>query len=175
MYIPLCPYCGNEEITESVFGFYCSECDRDFDESDLHPDDDYFQFNPSPKTIDPLEEKIWDAITESAKSKFNYQEFSNGFPPYFEDNIKDNIIWEIIMRYAGGQEQLEICSYLNSQIMLIGLQIPIDDLKKFVASCKKDFGVEIFVTQFATKALNDGLLAKSVLGSVYQLLSNRGN
>ena len=97
MKLPICPFCGNEEIQNSVFGFYCDECESDFNEDDLCPEDDYFKGSNSHNIIDPLEEKIWDYITNSAKRKFDYDTYQKNFPEYVDTHIKDNILWEIII------------------------------------------------------------------------------
>jgi len=170
MNLPICPFCGNEDIQQSVMGFYCNECELDFNEDDLHPDDDYFQGAQTQTQIDPYEERIWDYITESAKRRFDYNTYQSNFPEYVENHMKDNILWEIIIRTAGGMDVLEITSFIFSNLALLGIMFPKDELTNFVAERQKDLGLEILAAKIATDSLNNGSPATSVLGQINSFL-----
>lgn len=171
MNLPICPFCGNENIKHLDYGFYCDECDTEFNENDLSPEDDYFLHNPNTTKIDPLEEKIWDYITNSAKKRFDYVNYCKNMSGYNADNVPDNILWEIIQRSAADIEKEEIIAFIFAQLVSIGVMFPVDDLSNFVDMRIKDFGLEIFVTKFATNSLNNGLSANEILLNVKQLLT----
>ena len=120
MEIMTCPECGSEEILTAPVGYLCEDFGEEFLKGSK---------GIASEVIDPLEGKMWDHITDSAKRRFDYRSFSEIFDNFFEAKEIDNILWMIIMETAADQEVLGISSHIFMELAILGITLPKDDIK----------------------------------------------
>lgn len=116
------------------------------------------------------EDIVWNAITDSAKSKFDYSSFEEQFKEIDED-LADNILFTIIIGLASKKTKELISHELFNQIMMMGLHWKLEDIKSFIADKDKLFSSEIFSSTIAYSLLEEGNDPYVVLNSINQLLN----
>ncbi len=118
------------------------------------------------------ENLIWTTITNSAKRRFNYSEFRDGFPLDEETNeiMADNVVWMIINGFQIDKSSEIITAELFNQILLTGLILKKEELTAFVLDKKDLFKTEIGISRLATDMLNNGSDVESVYLVVTKLL-----
>ncbi len=114
------------------------------------------------------EEIIWDAITDSAKNKFDYQNFSETFDN-IHSNIAENIIFQIIIGLANNKNELKY--ELHNQILQLGIKWDITEISLFLEDKNVVFKNEIYATQLAMDLLQNGTEPIAVLNSIQFLLT----
>ena len=113
---------------------------------------------------------VWDAITNSAKSKFDYSSFENQFKEVGE-NIADNILFKIIIGYASKKTSEILSEELIGDMMMLGYLWEINELKDFLRNKENLFKTEIFACQMAANLLEDGSDPIVVLNTINQFLN----
>lgn len=119
------------------------------------------------------EQKLYDAITESAKKELgnNALTFAAGaVDEEYQDQIIDNTVWGIINRLLIDMPKEQIAYELRGQFLMLGMNIDIEALKEFVADKDEVFKKQIGVARLATNMLNDGMDELTVYSSMVQLL-----
>ena len=120
--------------------------------------------------MNTIENQIWDTITNSAKKKFDYTSFEEGFEDY-DENIAENILFKIIASYAANEKDETIAAIIFNDLLITGFVIDKNVLDSFLVGKKELFKVEIYCTQFARDLLQDGNSNFSVLNSINKLLN----
>ena len=60
---------------------------------------------------------IYDNITNSAKTKFDYKSFAKGFDE-IDEKIADNILFKVLVEFASDEEKENIAYKLFNEILL---------------------------------------------------------
>ena len=113
---------------------------------------------------------IWNAITDSAKTRFDYGSFEKEFNE-IDANIAENILLKVIEGFANRQTDEIISLELFNQMMMIGSIWKKEDIMAFVEGKDKLLKLEIYTIQLAYSLLQDGGDPLVVLNSVKQLLN----
>lgn len=103
------------------------------------------------------EDLIWDSITESAKSRFDYRGFSQplvgaGLPENFPDNMVFQTICHLVEKKPLGQIKAE----LKMNLMMSGFDLDDTALDDFIENKENELSKEIYVTDTAFQMLQDG-------------------
>jgi hypothetical protein len=117
-----------------------------------------------------IEERIWDAITNSAKKKFDYQSFEQGFHDFGEVNIAENILFQVIVRFASGETKESVAANLTSEVFLLGCDFKEQVLESFLEHKEAELKTEIHITRLAHTMLEEGAHPAAVLETVQKLL-----
>jgi len=113
---------------------------------------------------------IWNAITTSAKSKFDYSSFEKDFNE-IDENIAENILFKVTVGFANQQTSDVISAELFNQMMMIGFVWDKVEIKDFVEGKDQLLKLEIYTTQLAGSLLEEGKDSLEVLNTVKQLLN----
>jgi hypothetical protein len=114
-----------------------------------------------------LQDKIWDAITDSAKKRFDYSSFEKNVP---SADMADMIVFKIIIGYAGKMSKDKIARGLLNDMLIVGYRTEIKELDQFVQDKELLFQREIFASQMAREMLDHGSDPMIVYNSILQLL-----
>jgi hypothetical protein len=109
---------------------------------------------------------VWNAITESAKSRFDYSAFAGSA----NDTISENILFIILEGHAAGDSVEAIAKRINGQLLLIGYNIPDAELLKYISDRKADCFREIKATETSMALFKMGLKTPGVLLQVRSVL-----
>lgn len=113
---------------------------------------------------------VWNAITDSAKKKFDYKSFEEQFSE-IDENLADNILFKILIGFAGNKTSEIISHELFNEMMMIGFIWKLDDIKDFIKDKDKTFKLEVYLCQLANSLLEDGAAPVVVLNSINHLLN----
>jgi hypothetical protein len=128
---------------------------------------------PPPKNknqINSQKDIVWDAITDSAKHRFNYSKFQKTFAVSGNDNLAENILFMTIAGHASGKSTTDIAANINQQFLLIGYSFPDIELNQFISERKTDLLREIEATEIAIAFFQMGLKPSDILVQVRCLL-----
>jgi len=113
---------------------------------------------------------VWNAITDSAKKKFDYKSFEEQFAE-IDENLADNILFKILIGFASKKTDEIISHELFNEMMMIGFIWKLEDIKDFIKDKGKTFKLEIYLSQLASSLLEDGSDPVMVLSSISPLLN----
>lgn len=116
---------------------------------------------------DNLEEPIYDLITMSAKSRFDYASFSANVG----DESADNLLFQIIVSLAIGESKKLTVVKLQAQIMLMGFMMEKDSFINFIEEREKDLALEILALKMAQTNLDLGANPQAVYLQTEKFLS----
>ena len=117
------------------------------------------------------EDLVWDAITESAKRKFDYAKYRAELGTMADDNIVDNIIIIIIAGHLSGRSDQEIAQIVNQDLPLLGIAFQTGYLETFLKDKKSTFADEIHAADIALTLLDQGSSVPGVLVQVKSMLN----
>jgi len=117
------------------------------------------------------EEIIWNTITDSAKTRFDYAAFQYGLSQFDRDGIMaENILFMTIMGHAQERSVDSIVADVKGQLLGLGLGYKNDELEKFVAERLNDLQREIKAAGQALVFLEMGLKPPGILVQVRSIL-----
>ncbi len=120
------------------------------------------------------EERLYDAITESAKKAdgFDYLAFRSGFDlnDEYDETMADNMIWHIINSLQINTPKETIAYELLHKFMAAGCSVEIDSLKTFISDKDEVFKKQIGVAKLATDMLDGGIPEQAVYINMVKLL-----
>jgi hypothetical protein len=116
------------------------------------------------------EELIWDAVTESAKRKFDFPTFKAGLGNMADDTIADNIIIMVVAGHASKRPDKEITELINTELLLLAVRFPAEALEQFVKDTKTVLKDEIRAADIALTLLHQGAQVPGVLAQVKSML-----
>jgi len=117
------------------------------------------------------EDLIWDRITQSAMSKFDFAAFVERLKSATEDEtVAENIVFLSIIEFASGKTEEEIAEILYNQIVLSGFVWEFEEVQKYLENKKELFAIEIYAANLAYTLLEETKDPAVVLTAVNQLL-----
>jgi len=117
------------------------------------------------------EDLIWDRITESAMSKFDFAAFQEEVAGVTgEENVAENIVFMTIVGFASGKDDNSVAESIYNQIILSGFVWEFPVIEQFVSGKKEIFKLEIYATNLAYSLLEETKDTSIVLTAVNQLL-----
>lgn len=93
-----------------------------------------------PKDRDPEVAKVFDYITNRAKTKINYSSFEEGVGKDFD---ADFMLYEIISLLMSGDSVNLVAAKINNDLMMQGFHFKNDSLISFVEEVKSKCGLEM--------------------------------
>jgi hypothetical protein len=123
-------------------------------------------------TENPIEDAIWDTITNSAKNRFDYKSFEAGFR--LEDGkIPENILFQVIVRLASGETKESVAAHLKTEALLLGCSFEDHVLESLLEHKEKELKTEIHAAQLAHTMLENGAHPDAVLETVHKLFDTQ--
>jgi len=113
------------------------------------------------------EDDIYNMITDSAKTRFDYLSFEKNLSiPDFDLNIADKILWTMLMYLAIGEKTNIIALKIKTDIMLSGFIIDEKVIENSIINNQNNWKNEIGVLKMTTDMLNTGFATKQ---QVYEI------
>lgn len=117
------------------------------------------------------EETVWDAITNSAKARFDYKSFDAVFQEIANDNVAENVLFKIIIGLSSGETKEDVAAQLKTDMLLVGYGFEEQALEELLANKEEELKTEIHVTKFALSMLEQGTHPGTILNTVRQMLN----
>jgi hypothetical protein len=118
----------------------------------------------SPKDI------VWNTITESAKTRFDYASFESGFSNFDDGTMAANVLFLTIIGHSQERPIDAIVSDISQKFLLLGLGIDEGGLREFVANRHTDLAREIMAVKFALALFDVPTEPSSVLVQIQNIL-----
>ncbi len=116
------------------------------------------------------EDIVWDTITDSAKTRFNYESFKKDLSEFDDGTIAENVLFLTILGHAQEREIGSIVSEISHQFLLLGLIGTNDEIKDFVEARLSDLPIEIKATKHALALSEMGQQTPRILVQVRSIL-----
>jgi hypothetical protein len=116
------------------------------------------------------EDIVWDAITDSAKTRFDYQAFERVFSDTGSSHLPENVLFLTIVGHAAEHSPDEIVADINRELALLGIGVSESDLRDFVTERRGDLKREVLATMTARALFEQGAKPPGVLVQVRSIL-----
>jgi len=123
-----------------------------------------------------IEEEIYCMITNSAKTRFDYDAFESdllGEDEFMQTTVvkydlADKLLWLMVLYLSGGYEPNIVAARINCDMMLAQMMIDVDSLEKLVLENLDNWKNEIKALRLATELLNSNMVP---VEQVYDIVS----
>ena len=126
----------------------------------------------NPSRMQQPEDKVWNAITESAKTRFDFNEFDQAFSEFDLPNASDNVLFMIIAGYAARHSPEKIASDIRMQFAAISIGFREGALERLMKDKETQLKTEIRATAIAMAHFERGAKVPGVLVSVRSILAS---
>ena len=121
----------------------------------------------------PTEDIVWDTITDSAKKRFDYNNFKKIFEDLNEENVAENILFLIILGYVDEKSNSEIIVDINNNLLLLGCSFTDNDLRGFLENKNVELKNEIRAADVALSLLSQGVGIPGILVQIRSILTSK--
>ncbi|HEY5040903.1 MAG TPA: hypothetical protein VIK53_02770 [Verrucomicrobiae bacterium] len=118
------------------------------------------------------EDIVWNTITASAKTRFNYKKFEEAFSDLGNDNIAENILFLAVSGFAVEHSIDDVATDINSKLALIGFGFGKGDLQQFLVNKETELKTEIRATKIAMQLFGQGFKVPGILVQVQSILKS---
>ena len=115
---------------------------------------------------------VWNTITESAKTRFDYKEYEAGFSEFGSDNVAENVLFRTIIGYAQGCSSKDIAADINTRFLMTGFSSADGEMQRFVAGKEAMLKHEIRAAKAALSLFEMGLEPPGILVQVRSILKS---
>lgn len=112
---------------------------------------------------------IWDKIVNSAKKRFDYEEYVHHFS---DTEVYDKLILHIIVGFASGESHDTISTNLHNELHHIGIVVNENFIDSIISEKHVEFSSEIYAAYLTFSMLEDGDNEIEILGYVTDLLES---
>lgn len=116
------------------------------------------------------EDIVWDRITDSAKRRIDYGGLVEAFDDIGDPNLPENVLFQVIVGRATGEDKETIASKLESHLMVLGIGVESGSLVDLIEEIEPAVSKEILATKAALIMFQEGNHPIDVLASINQLL-----
>ena len=92
----------------------------------------FFVRPPIHKIMQHPQDIVWDTITESAKTRFDYSEFERVFSDTGSPHLADNVLFLVVAGLGAENSPDEIIGDINRELALLGVLFPGATLGRFI-------------------------------------------
>ena len=131
-----------------------------------------FLYNNFNNFLTVPEDIVWNIITDSAKTRFNFPEFVKEFSTFDDEQVADNILFRIIVGHVAGDSTETIAAKVNQDIMMIGFAFDDAFLNRFITERRSDLFREIKATDIAAQSFEAGFKIPGILVNVRSILKD---
>ena len=117
------------------------------------------------------EDLVWAAITESARLRFDYDEFKNRLSASGDERIADFILFQIIEGLAENRSLKELMLRIHEDLELFGYPASEDELAAILADKKEILSAEVHAAREVLSGFAQGQSAPELLELAHKLLS----
>ena len=112
------------------------------------------------------EDIVWDAITDSAKGRFDYAAFEANFSEFGYGNIAENILFMTIVGHVQKHSVEKIASDIRGQLLMMGVAGKERWIDEFVEARQEDLKSEISAAEMAIALTQMGVDTPKILDLV---------
>lgn len=116
-------------------------------------------------------DRVWDVITESAKSRFDFDSFEQSFEGMGETHIAENLLFMTLAGIAQDRSSEEIVKNIQRNFLLLGISVDTAEFVEFVDQRRKDSAAEIVATKTALALFEMGAETPGVLVQTRSILN----
>ena len=116
---------------------------------------------------------IWEAITESAKNKFDYNSFADRFEDHYDDDAADYVLFNMISSFANNFKIEAIQLNIFNQMTEYGVKCKEKEIKKFIEGKEELFKIEIQAVKFTYELLSESTDVNAILQKVKEFLNSK--
>ena len=113
---------------------------------------------------------VWNVITDSAKTRFDYAEFERMFADSQSDDLPESILTLIISCHVMGDSTEDIAAEINTYLVPLGISFADDTLTKFISDRQVDLSREIKAMKTALPLFKMGLPTRDILALARSIL-----
>ena len=99
---------------------------------------------------------VWNAITASARRRFDYDVFKHSLSGSDDDRIADYILFQLIAGYAEELSEDEFNTKLHSDLHLFGYSLSDPELNEILAGKRELLALEIATAKEALSGFSQG-------------------
>lgn len=116
-------------------------------------------------------DRIWDAITDGAKTKIDYAAFEKFFDGLGGVTLPDNVLFSIIVGYTAGKSDEELVQQIEDEFLKIGCVASDEEIRWLLKDKSVALKQEIMATDLAASLLDQGWDKDNVLLQIKKFLS----
>jgi hypothetical protein len=113
---------------------------------------------------------VWDTITDSGKTRFDYPAFERIFSNTGNNHLPENVLFLTIAGHAAKHSTEEIVADINRELALLGIGLSEADFRRFVTEKEAELKSEILAARAAIALFEQGLKPPGVLVQVRSML-----
>lgn len=117
------------------------------------------------------EDVVWAAITESARSRFDYADFKKQLSTSGDERVADFILFQIIEGLAENLSHEELSLKISGDLELFGYPISEGGLNAILADKKAILSAEVDAARDALSGFADGKTSPDLLTQIHNLLA----
>lgn len=117
------------------------------------------------------EDLVWAAITESARLRFDYDEFKSRLSKSGDERVADFILFQIIEGFAENRSHEELLLRIREDLELFGYPSSEDELDAVLADKQETLSAEVHAARLVLSGFAQGQRAPELLEQVHKLLS----
>lgn len=174
-----------DDLSDDDEEFYDDQ--NDDDDEDLLEDDDEdfdFEFEDDDSDDDEFEQEtsnmgdftdeelnlVVDYVLNSAKQKFDYEEFLVSFPDATPEFLDDHVLLYVIARKAYGEPEEDIAESLEESFAANGIDAQKKDVEKIIEMFGKNLSKEILAFGIAMDSLQHGTHPVDVVAHISDII-----
>jgi len=117
------------------------------------------------------QDKIWKAIRNSAKKRFDYKSLEDSFRETGNPQIAENILEMIILGLESGKTKDHLVSQIQTEMWLIGFGFVNGELEKLIDHKDKELETEILAVRLTLGMLQQECDLGTILNAVQKMLN----
>ncbi len=125
---------------------------------------------PADRHVQHPQDLVWNAITDSAKARFDYHAFERVFSDMGNPHVAENVLFHTIVGHAVGDSTDKIVADINLEFLSLGMGLSEEWFRSFVTEKKKELEGEILAADIAMALFEQGAKPPEVLVQVQKIL-----
>jgi len=113
---------------------------------------------------------VWNKITDSAKTRFDYEELVSAFGEIGDSQMAENLLFQILLGLAVEDDEETLAAKLTSQLIVLGIGVGDGSMLELIREIRPAVVKEVLATKVALTGFRDGNDPNDVLVTVSSLL-----
>ena len=118
------------------------------------------------------EDIIWNTITASARTKFDYTAFKKEFGAFDNNRVLDTVLYQVLEGFAENKSTSEVAENLSHDLQMLSYPFAEKNFEPFIASHETIFASEIKATARALALFADHKEIPEILSEIDLFLLN---
>lgn len=113
---------------------------------------------------------VWDRITDSAKTRFDYDALVSAFDEVGNAAMAENLLFQILVGLATEKDEEILAAELTSQLMILGIEVGDDSILELIREIRPSAVKEVLATEMALALFHEGNDPIDVLAAISSVL-----